>query len=731
MRVRPLFLVLCLAVAASPPAPSVVEGRAQTQAPPARADRTLQSSATAVLVDVVVRDKRGQSVTDLTAADFEIYEDGVRQEIGSLTTYTAGAAPSRPPESAGAPPAASSSASKPAVDAPPQPVVALVFDRLSQEASAVAHKAALGYVGSAGESHALIGVFGVDLSLATLQNYTRDSGKLRKAIDGVGTRRQAQAESQGAGAREGGQPAGGGGNPLAVLEAGGQAAAQAAQGGAGAGAADAIAAEMQRRTLETFDALEREHQGLSSINALLAVVNGMRTIPGRKSMVVFSEGFGTAANARERFRSLIDTANRSNVSIYAMDAAGLRTASTSKETGDSINAAASAMLRRNPAADVTGTSMTAALERTNEMARNDPHVVLGQLTDQTGGILIRNTNDLAGGFKRVDQDMRNYYMLSYMPKNEGFDGKFRTISVKVNRPGVEVAARKGYYAVRGASPTPIMSFEAPALALLESTPVPNAFPVRAAALNFPERDRPGLTPVLVSVPASALTFRTAEDGASYRAEFTVLVRFRGAADEVLTKMSQNYVLTGPLEKLASVKLGNVLFYREPEFEPGVYQMEAIVHDALGERASVRFATLESRAMNDNALRASTLVLVASGERVTGADRPAGNPFLVGDMLLYPNLGEPVRKSASPEFGFFLTVYPAKGPKAEARLELVQNGRTLAALPLPLDQPDSAGRIQQVSRLPTAAVPAGTYDLRVIITQGSQQIVRSTLIRLVE
>jgi hypothetical protein len=380
---------------------------------------------------------------------------------------------------------------------------------------------------------------------------------------------------------------------------------------------------------------------------------------------------------------------------------------------------------------VTGTSMTAALERANEMARNDPHVVLGQLTDQTGGMLIRNTNDLAGGFRRVDQDMRNYYMLSYVPKNDSFDGKFRTISVKVNRPGVEVAARKGYYAVRGAGPTPIMSFEAPALALLESTPVPNAFPVRAAALNFPERDRPGLTPVLVSVPASALTFRTSEDGASYRAEFTVLVRFRGAGDEVLTKMSQNYVLTGPIDKLESVKQGNVLFYREREFEPGVYRMEAVVHDALGERASVRFATLEHRVVDADALRASTLVLVASAERVTGPDRPAPNPFLVGDMLLYPNFGDPVRKTGSPEIGFFLTVYPAKGPKPEARLELLQNGRPLAKLPLPLDQADSTGRIQQVSRLPTAAVPAGTYDLRVIVTQGSQQIVRSTIIRLVE
>jgi VWFA-related protein len=650
-----------------------------------------------------------------------------------VTLYTpeSGGAPARVAAAEPAPAEPASPSKSAALEPPPQPVVALVFDRLSPEARAVAYKAALGYVGTAGLSQSMIGVFGIDMSLVTHQNYTRDSGKLRSAIEGLGTRSNARGESQGAATGESGRPAAGSGNPLAVLEAGGQAAGLAAQAGAGAGAADAIAAEMQRRSQETYAALEREHQGLSSVNALLALVNGMRTIPGRKSMVVFSEGFGTAANAGERFRSLIDTANRANVSIYAMDAAGLRTESTSTETRDTINAAANQRLRRNPTADQMGSAMTQDLERANEMARNDPHVVLGQLTDETGGMLIRNTNNLAGGFKRIDQDMRNYYMLSYVPKNDSFDGKFRTISVKVNRPGAEVAARKGYFAVRGAGSTPIMSFEAPALALLESTPVPNAFPVRAAALNFPERDRLGLTPVLVSVPASALTFRTSEDGASYRAQFTVLVRFRGAADDVLTKMSQNYVLTGPLEKLESVKQGNVLFYREREFEPGVYRMEAVVHDALGDRASVRFATLEHRPADADALRASTLVLVASGERVTGADRPERNPFLVGDMLLYPNFGDPVRKTASPEIGFFLTIYPAKGPRPEARLELWQNGRPLAKLPLPLDQADSTGRIQQVSRLPIGAVSAGTYDLRVVVTQGSQQIVRSTMLRIVE
>ena len=193
----------------------------------------------------------------------------------------------------------------------------------------------------------------------------------------------------------------------------------------------------------------------------------MRTLPGRKSVIFFSEGLAIPPTVAARFRSVIDTANRANVSIYAMDAAGLRTESTSKETRDSINAAAERRCGAIPTTDVTGAAMTEALESNEDILRSDPHSGLGQLTDETGGILIRNTNDLTGGFRRIDQDMRNYYMLSYVPNNDIFDGKFRTITVKVKRSGVDVAARKGYYAVRAPGAMPVLSFEAPALALLD------------------------------------------------------------------------------------------------------------------------------------------------------------------------------------------------------------------------------------------------------------------------
>lgn len=722
MRLRVEVLAIVLVLSAFP--------TAQTpQQPPApRAAGVVQAEATAILVDVVVRDRRGQPVTDLTSSDFEVYEDGVLQDIGALTRYTSDVDAAVVTATTTAPPTAGPA--KPPAELTPEPVIALIFDRLTPEARVVARKAALGYVGERGQTDARIAVFGIDLSLLTYQTYTRDSTLLKKAIADVGVRSVAQFESHVEKARDLAQQAAGAAASMSTLQAGGQGAAQAAQGG-GAGAADAMFAQMQQRTLETFDMLERDEQGLSTTNALMAVVNSMRGLPGRKSVVLFSEGVAIPANVAARFRSVIDTANRANVSIYAMDAGGLRAESTNAETRDSVNAAAARTLRRNPTADVVGAPMTEALERNEDTLRHDPHSGLGQLSDETGGVLIGNTNDLTGGLKRIDQDMRNYYMLSYVPKNDKFDGKFRTINVKVQRGGVNVAARKGYYAVRGAGPTPVMSYEARPLALLDSTPLPNAFPSRAAALKFPRATGAELTPVLVSVPASAITFVTSEDKTSYKAEFTILVRFRNASNQVIDKMSQSYVLTGPIDRLDALKQTNVLFYRERELKPGVYTMEAIVHDAISDKASVRLVTIDEAQADPTALRASDLVLISRAERIAKADQRPGNPFQVGEMLLYPNLGEPLKKSATPELGFFFTAYPAKGTKLQATLQVLQNGAPLAALSLALDQPDTSGRIQQVGRLPIGSLSAGTYDLRVVVSDGRQQIARSTTFRITD
>jgi VWFA-related protein len=710
-------------------------GEAQQQPPPQRAKDILTEGVRAVLVDVVVRDKRGQPVRDLTLSDFEVLEDGVPQKIGSFTPVFAGAPATAPATAratssgAGTGDASSAAVGSPAPDNSGPAVTALVFDRLSPEARRLAVQASQNYLGTKEEAPNYIGIFGIDIALTPYAPFTRNAYVLRQALASMAGRasasfnnpeqrqQKANADQQAASSAQAGASAAAAGGP-------------GASAAVGSSFAAAQLAQMQSKMIQDFDLMERDQQGYSTTNGLFAIISTLRRLPGRKSIVLFSEGLKIPPAVQRLFLGVIDAANRANVSIYTMDAAGLRAESPQATIRDQVNQAAGG------GKGILGSSggsvpLTKALENNENVLRQDPHNALGELAQDTGGLLFENTNNLRQGFDRVESDLHNYYLVGYTPINETYDGRFRAIEVKVKRPGVTVAARKGYFAVRDAGGMPINPWEAPALGALERKPVPNAFPVRAGALLFPERDRLGLVPVVVDLKTAPLTFQPAEDGKTYSSDFTVLVRFLDQQNQVARKVSQHYEVKGPLDALERAKQGEVLFYREPELPPGVYTMETVVFDAPSGKSSVRISTVEIPRLDSGMLRMSSLVLVKRGETVPEKDRRADNPLLVNDVVLYPNLGEPVSKGAK-EVGFYFAAYPVNGgPAPESFIELLQDGKPVAQLPMALGAVDASGRIQQVGRLPLDQLPAGTYDLRAVVKQGSEQVFRSTMLWIVE
>jgi hypothetical protein len=253
-------------------------------------------------------------------------------------------------------------------------------------------------------------------------------------------------------------------------------------------------------------------------------------------------------------------------------------------------------------------------------------------------------------------------------------------------------------------------------------------------LAFPEAGRTGLTPVLVTVPTTGITFLPSDDKKTYTSDFVVLVQFKDDTGLVLDKVSQRYRLQGPIDQLEKARggaYGEVLFYREPVLIPGTYSMETVVFDSLSDKASVRFGTVELPQVDEKALRLSSLVAVRRSEKVPENERQPGNPLYVGDQLLYPSMGEPLSKATVKELPFFFVAYTAAGgPPAAATLQLSSNGQKLAEAPLELSPATSAGRIAQVSRIPVEPLPPGTYELRVSVTQGSMAATRSLLFRLV-
>jgi VWFA-related protein len=729
MRVRIAVVALLLA--------GLADARPVAQSGLTPEQQSYLSAATAILVDVVVRDRRGRPVTDLTAADFEIAEDGVAQQVDTFTRVMRGGGigvgvawrSSATTISVGSPPGDPDAAdATETVDREPA-VTALVFDHLSPESLRLAQRATLQYVPTSGASDVRIGVFATGPGVRILQGYTDDRLRVRQAVQrivpsGTSADEQTADRTNELMARRG-----------ALREMDSQVAGTT-RGTDPANASEVGLRETEMRMVQTelnmirsFQHLDREHRGYDTSDALINVIRSLAEYPGRKTIVFFSEGLPVSPVLSAKLDHVIEAANRANVTAYTVDAHGLRAGSTLAAARKEIDAFAEERMFQN-ATGVTRTEqpLTMAFERVEDTFRLDSRTGLARLARDTGGFLIEGSNDLSSAFRRIDEDHQFHYLLTYSPKNSDFDGKFRAIQVKVRRPGVQVFARKGYRAVR----TPGLDsngYETPALALLDRAPLPRAFPTHGAAFSFPDPERPGLTPIIVQVSTGALSFNVDRQRATYLGQAAIVVRVRDAQGGVVQKLSQEYLFAGDAKDVDAAKAGDILFYREVHLDPGVYTIESIVFDAVASQGSARIGTLTVPDGDAARLGMSSLLLVSRAEEIGGtaeADGPAG-PLHVGRTLLYPNLGEPISKSATGELPFYFALYGDAG-RATARAELLRNGQAIGEAPVPLP-PSRDDRAQHVGRLPIGTLPAGTYELRVSVSADGQELARSAFFTL--
>jgi hypothetical protein len=211
----------------------------------------------------------------------------------------------------------------------------------------------------------------------------------------------------------------------------------------------------------------------------------------------------------------------------------------------------------------------------------------------------------------------------------------------------------------------------------------------------------------------------------YQTDFSIVVLLKDQSGQVVEKLSRQYQLSGALDELEAAKRGSVLFYKESELPPGRYTLEAVAYDRPTGHASVRTGVLEVPETDEGKLRLSSVVILRSVEK-TSADAKAGNPFQVGDLLLYPNAGEAVHKESSKQLPFFFTLYVPQGVQTAPKLliELRQKEKALARIPAQLGAPDASGRIQYMAGLPLESIPAGEYELKVIVEDGTTTLTRS-------
>jgi VWFA-related protein len=333
-------------------------------------------------------------------------------------------------------------------------VTALLFDRLSPEVRPLAGRAAVAYVSTLVPPRDYAGVFLADVALKTFQPFTSARDALRAAVD----RAVSTAPSNLTGKSEPfGSPRVQTLDPSQSPTVG----AEVAGGYINAlqreksltpetpGDSEVLMRQMELRMTESYHQFLAESEGQASLAGLRAVVKGLSVLPGRKSILYFTEALTVTDRLKSRFDTLIGEANRANVTVFTVDAVGLRVHSKEAELGRNVEVAGAQGVGDARRGDGP---YTKELERQEQMLTSRPSAVLGRLAKDTGGFLLENTNDLSAGVTRMQQERTTYYLLAYQPTNPAQDGKFRRVSVKVKRPKVTVKSRGGYLAAPAGQP---------------------------------------------------------------------------------------------------------------------------------------------------------------------------------------------------------------------------------------------------------------------------------------
>ena len=375
-----------------------------------------------VQIDAVVTGKGGAHMDDLTADDFELFVDGKKQSLSYfklVKTVTNPTPPEEPKKNDKNNPALPPSTTAIKQVAPEQVhrTVAFVVDDLGMgfESMHYAREALKKFVAKEMQDGDLVGIIRTGKGMGALQQFTTDRRVLSAAIDKLTW-----------------NPFGRDMIPRFGVQSG--------QPQQAAGESDDQFAQRQGAYERAEDFRETVFT-VGTLGAVNFVVRGLRELPGRKMVVLLSDGFRLFGRDRdntqalESLRRLTDLANRSSVVIYTIDTGGLLT------------------LQPDASANMGGMTPEQMNEQRSQASQQvfDTQDGLVALARETGGFAVLNNNDINVGVTKVMKDNESYYLLGFDPDDDQFDVKYRnkyhTIKVKLKRPGLQVRTRAGYYGV--------------------------------------------------------------------------------------------------------------------------------------------------------------------------------------------------------------------------------------------------------------------------------------------
>lgn len=675
-------------------------GHLCAQAP--AATPSIKAKAEDVVLDIVVRDKKGHLVTDLKPEDFEVLDNGVPKKIDGFRLLQGNEA-------------ISGSGTRAQLDPLRQiRLITIVFESSSLDARRIAHDAAEALLKSELPQNVYIAVMKIDFNLKIVQGYTNDVALLRKAIDAVAHGASTDFTRDAQQLREQLEHELGPDFDDPMLRQSRQTSSQT-----GISAYSSMATVLLGIYAKTKKA-EDQQSGRVYISALLDVVEQQYRLPGRKTVLYFTEGgFKIPENGDQWVRNLISIANRSNVSLYAIDTTGLTSSDPNRDALTQSHGAGAVNVGVKSASD----DLAGNLETVADITRANPQMNLSYIAESTGGALIANMNDFRDPLRKVVEDLETHYEISYSPGIKTYDGSFHNISVKLKESGFHVQSRSGYFAL---PPTlgpsaELKAYEIPLLKALSSEVLPRDFAFRAVAMHFRDEKKQPQYVLTIDVPFSEITL-TPKDK-SFEGHFAYEVLLKDDSGEVVRKFQSEVPLLVPADKLDALKQSRYIYTEPFRLPPGHYTLEAAVLDSQkGNRLSARKTSLIVPPANSSLQLSSVTFVRNVGEmHPKEGDLKPDNPLQVGSRVISPDLAPVASRSAS-NLSFYVVAYTDTSINEAPSLvmELSQGGVVLGATKIGLGKPDDQGRIQYLGTIPAGALSPGDYTVRFVLQQGTER-----------
>jgi VWFA-related protein len=678
---------------------------------------TIRSTVQEVLLDLVFRDKKGRTIRDVRPEEIHVLEDGIEQHLTSFRLIEGNA-----PE-----PVAPGTKTAPVSVDPMRELrlVTLVFEGLDVEGKRFFRQALKDVLDMAPEQNLYFSILTVDQKLHVIQPFTADHAALLKSVDRSMMWSFVQYSNQSNEVKQ----------SLKQMLSGDEPQLQSSPtGGASQSQVQSLVnrrmAKMQYDMLQAAESADREYNARATIDALLTLVQAQSQLPGRKVVLYFNPWLFIPEVVKEQYNNLIGTANRSNVSFYTVDPKGLVTWSQGGAGRDWLNGATGEIRSEQMRGGVgeVSTGQARATETAEGALRANPLLWLRDLAQQTGGTAIAETNDWKAPLRTVMEEVRRYYEASYTPHIPLDDGKFRKISVRVDRPDVVAHTSSGYFALpqlKGGQQ--MYAYELPLLNSLNAASVPSDVAFQVATERFNDHGAKVEYMVTLEAPLKGMTFAPQPDQKTSMIDPALLAILRNSSGEIVEKFSKDFTVQVALDKIDAYKEGNLVQTFRTELSPGTYTLEAALMDRNGGKIGVKKSTVTVPEPSGN-LSMSDVVVVRRTDALK--DNQMLDAFYFPGGKVVPTLAHTLKGGPGNILPFYFAVYPDHALKDAPRLTMsfYKEGQYLGASEASLPKAQLDGRIPYIANLPADKFTPGAYEIHMGITQGSSKVERMVVFR---